>query len=197
MCKMIALQFSIKCLSSSYFKSGWVIISSCNMADAFCSSNVAELYSIYRPVYPPTVLETIVAYCKYHGASFEFALDVGCGSGQSTKGLLTYYDKVLGVDRSASQIAMAPKDIPNMSFKRGSAEDLYFVDNESVDLITAASASHWFDTDLFYSEMWRLLKPDGVFAEYNYFSIHLTLENPEANKLVHEVSICVIATFVF
>ena len=47
--------------------------------------------------------------------------------------------------------------------RQGPAEDLPFQDG-SVDLLTAASAAHWFDQSRFLAEASRVLKPRGCMA---------------------------------
>ena len=47
-----------------------------------------------------------------------------------------------------------------VTFIHGSAEDLSFCSDGSVDLITVGTALHWFDKDKFYAEVKRILKPD-------------------------------------
>lgn len=47
--------------------------------------------------------------------------------------------------------------------RQGTAEDLPFPDG-SVDLLTAASAAHWFDQSRFLAEAGRVLKPRGCMA---------------------------------
>lgn len=51
--------------------------------------------------------------------------------------------------------------------RSGPAEELPFSDG-SVDLLTAASAAHWFDTERFLSEAARVLKPHGCIALLGY-----------------------------
>lgn len=49
----------------------------------------------------------------------------------------------------------------------GTAEELPFPDG-SVDLLTAASAAHWFDAERFIKEAVRVLKPRGCLALFGY-----------------------------
>ena len=80
---------------------------------------------------------------RTNGSSFHSALDVGCGSGQSTMGLLKYWDTVTGVETSTAQIEKALKNNnPKVSFRVGAAADLSFIESGSVDLVTTAQAVH-------------------------------------------------------
>ncbi|XP_045173877.2 putative methyltransferase DDB_G0268948 [Mercenaria mercenaria] len=131
----------------------------------------AELYAQYRPTYPSAVYTTIEEYYNEHKGALcntELAVDVGCGNGQSTVPLCKLFKRVIGYDVSEQQISSAPKGIANLTFKVGSGEDLGFLKDNEVDLITIAQALHWMDLENFYSEVRRVVKPGGVFAAYGY-----------------------------
>ena len=139
----------------------------------------AAAYAKFRPVYPRNVAEIITTYMKSKGASgFEFAVDVACGSGQSTFLLCEYFQKVVGLDVSVAQIAqaklkcadIAPK--PTVSFEVGDAHNLQF-EPSSVDLLSCAAAWHWLDAEKFYVEAKRVLKPKGCLVVYAYDCFHI------------------------
>ncbi|XP_067890734.1 putative methyltransferase DDB_G0268948 isoform X2 [Heterodontus francisci] len=108
------------------------------------------------------------------GKPFSLAVDVGCGSGQSSRGLASYFEKVVGIDLSGAQIEEAKKlDRPdNVSYRVGLAEELEFEDG-SVDLVTVGVAAHWFDMEKFMKEVDRILKPKGCIALYCYTVPHV------------------------
>lgn len=108
----------------------------------------------------------------------DLAVDVGCGSGQSTVVLQPFFKKVFGLDVSSNQIKAARKlCVPGCEFRIGSAEDLSEFPDSSVDLVTCCQAAHWLDLEAFYSEADRVLKPqEGLLAIYGY---HLTGLRPE------------------
>ncbi|XP_060067356.1 putative methyltransferase DDB_G0268948 isoform X2 [Ylistrum balloti] len=137
----------------------------------------AELYAKYRPKYPDALYEVIGDFCKAPGATgMDVAVDVGCGSGQGTFPLCEMFNNVIGVDVSQSQIAQAKRlqsldnkyDTNRLDFRVGPAEDLSFQKDKSVDLVSVAAAIHWLDTDKFYKEVDRILKPGGSFIVYTY-----------------------------
>ncbi|XP_078083862.1 putative methyltransferase DDB_G0268948 [Mustelus asterias] len=98
---------------------------------------------------------------------FSLAVDIGCGSGQGTRGLAPHFDKVVGIDLSEAQIEEARKmDGPdNISYRLGQAEELEFADG-SVDLVTVGLAVHWFDMEKFIKAVARILKPRVCVALY-------------------------------
>ena len=77
---------------------------------------------------------------------------------------------MVAIDESAHQIRNAiPRD--NIEYRCHSAENLTFVEANSVDLITVAAALHWLNLDLFFKEVKRVLKQHtGVLAIWTYSS---------------------------
>lgn len=125
-----------------------------------------KLYSKYRPSYPQTLIERIIFYLKQkHNGPYNLAVDVGCGTGQATKLFSPYFTHINAYDVSENQIKQARlvQTEANISFNVSSSESLPLAD-ESVDLITVATAAHWFDLEKFYTECKRVLKINGVLA---------------------------------
>ncbi|XP_066433738.1 putative methyltransferase DDB_G0268948 [Eleutherodactylus coqui] len=85
---------------------------------------------------------------------YELAVDVGCGTGQSTKFLAPHFRKVLGADISEAQIEEANKalKLPNTTFRALPAEQVP-VEDASVDLLIACAAVHWFEIGKFLKEV--------------------------------------------
>jgi SAM-dependent methyltransferase len=85
------------------------------------------------------------------------ALDVGCGTGNSTVALLPFAQEIIGIDPSSFMLAQARR-ARGLSYRKGHAEALPFGAAE-FDLVTVASSYHWFDQDAFLSEAARVLRP--------------------------------------
>ncbi|CAF1087718.1 unnamed protein product [Adineta steineri] len=130
----------------------------------------AARYAVTRPTYPPELMTKIINFLsmKYKNV-FDYAADIGCGSGQSTELLSPYFQKVYGYDVSENQLKEAKKKnkLSNIEYKVSSNNAIPH-ENKSLCLITAAQAAHWFDLKEFYSEVHRTLKPMGVLAVYGY-----------------------------
>ncbi len=76
----------------------------------------------------------------------------------------SFCDRVIGIDISANQIAHAIAK-ENIQYRCQKAEDLSFLEDNSVDLITIATTLHWLDIELFVEQVQRVLKPTrGVFC---------------------------------
>ena len=158
------------------------------MSDMFLGSDHAKIYKQFRPDYPQNVTDSIIKYCEKYSNDFQIALDLGCGSGQNTLSLAPYFTSVIGTDVSAAQIreAQTDKSKPdNVQYKVSTAEDLEFIEEESVDLITIASAFHWMEAEAVYKEAQRVLKPGGVMAIYTLGIIEM--DDEESNEIIKEV----------
>lgn len=87
--------------------------------------------------------------------------------------LARYYDRVIGTDPSADQIAHACPH-PKIEYRIAPAEDSA-ISTESVDLIVVAQALHWFDLDKFYTEAQRVAKSSGsIIAVWCYGLMEIT-----------------------
>ncbi|XP_053131323.1 putative methyltransferase DDB_G0268948 isoform X2 [Hemicordylus capensis] len=129
----------------------------------------AAFYQKYRFSPQENVQASVFSYLEKKGASFQLAVDVGCGSGQSTKMLAKRFEEVVGMDISEAQIEEAKQAShpSNISYLVCPAEEPPFEDN-SVDLITAFAAAHWFNTPIFMREVDRVLKPSGCVVLCSY-----------------------------
>ncbi|MFV8342760.1 class I SAM-dependent methyltransferase [Flavobacterium sp. XS2P39] len=143
------------------------------MKDNF--SKQASEYSKFRPQYPNKVINYLVSFVK----NKSIALDIATGNGQVAHKLSHFFETVYGVDISQNQLNNA---IPteNIIYKVAAAENTFFKNHE-FDLITVAQAVHWFDFELFYKEVYRILKPEGIFAVLGY---GLFSTNAESDKIV-------------
>lgn len=118
-------------------------------------------YQQFRPSYPNTLFE----WLSTQSLTNHIAVDVGCGSGQASRGLEPHFKQVLGTDISLQQLKAAPASAA--VFLASKAHQLPLAD-ACVDLITVAQAFHWFDQSAFFSEAERALKPGGVLALVSY-----------------------------
>jgi SAM-dependent methyltransferase len=150
----------------------------------------AASYAAFRPAYPPSLLEAISTFITAHsGSGYDTAVDVGCGSGQSTFFLTRLFRRVVGVDISKAQVENAQakcreRQIPEgkeVEFRVGGCDSLP-AGPSSVDLVSCGQAWHWLEAQELYREAARVLKPRGTLAVYGYGNV--VLANPECNRLV-------------
>ncbi|GFU08321.1 methyltransferase DDB_G0268948 [Trichonephila clavipes] len=95
--------------------------------------------------------EGSLGYPGFVSSPFDQAVDVGCGTGQSTLALAPYFQSVLGCDVSKSQILEAnfSRKPTNVQYRVSPAECLP-VGNESVCLLTAGTCFHCFDIPAYF-----------------------------------------------
>lgn len=149
----------------------------------FEDSGHTSEYAQYRPTYPDSLFDKIAAHCGYNKSKLDIAVDVGCGNGQATLKLKDYFKQVIGTDVSPGQIEQAKKyEDSNITFRCSQAEHMPFIDNESVDLVLAAQAYHWFDHEKFHKEAKRILKKNASIIIVGY-GVNV-LDNTEADRLV-------------
>ena len=75
---------------------------------------------------------------------------------------------MIGIDVSEDQLAQAIQR-DNIEYRCNKGEDLSFLQSNSVDLLTIATALHWVDLNPFLDNVKRILKPHtGVFAVWVY-----------------------------
>lgn len=97
----------------------------------------------------------------------EHVLDVGCGLGDQDFFIARHYRpaSLTAINISTAQLAICesrkPKDLNNLRFILGDAQQLPFADN-SVDVVIAVECAHHFpDKTKFFREAFRVLKPGG------------------------------------
>ncbi|KAE8580032.1 hypothetical protein XENTR_v10024278 [Xenopus tropicalis] len=121
----------------------------------------ASHYQKYRLSPPQKIQDLILNYLGNRlKKPFGLAVDVGCGTGQTSRSLVPYFQKVLGTDISEAQIEQAnhADGFPNLVYRVSAAEEIP-AENASVDLITACAAVHWFDIEKFLKELQDVLSP--------------------------------------
>jgi ubiquinone/menaquinone biosynthesis C-methylase UbiE len=93
-------------------------------------------------------------------------LDLCCGSGQTTRFLVTRSTHVTGLDASPLSIARAEQNVPEAKFVKGWAEEMPFA-NEQFDVVHTSVALHEMRPVQLWQilqEVYRVLKPGGVFV---------------------------------
>lgn len=140
-------------------------------------SKQAGIYAKFRPAYPIALFDYLQGLTTEH----DLAWDCGTGNGQSAVQLACFYDKVYATDPSEEQIKHAFQN-DKVTYKVEKAEQPGLHTN-STDLVTVAQAIHWFDFDLFYPEVRRVLKPGGIIAAWAY---SFPVINPDIDPVIKD-----------
>lgn len=86
---------------------------------------------------------------------------------------------MLATDGNEQQLCHAAP-APNVTYQHEDAHIIPLPDS-SVDLVTAASALHWFDLPRFYQECRRVLKPHGCLAAWAIPLVSDEVAEPHSN----------------
>lgn len=127
-------------------------------------SDRVENYIKYRPSYPVDLVTDIASRCQLHQQSA--IADIGSGTGKLAEVFLRQGYSVTGVEpnremrQAAEQLLSANRVFTSV---KGTAEDSCLTD-DSVDLIVAGQAFHWFDQESARKEFDRVMKPGGNIA---------------------------------
>lgn len=116
-------------------------------------------YRMVRRGYPAEVYAYLQSLTKNPAVK---VLDLGCGTGISTRELKQAGFNVCGLDKEEGMLAAARLDSPDISYVQGTAESIPFPD-QSFDVVTAFTSFHWFQNMEALAEITRVLKPGGIF----------------------------------
>jgi SAM-dependent methyltransferase len=124
-------------------------------------SGFADEYDTHRPS-PPPRLGMLLA--RYAGSPRPDVVDLGSGTGLSTRWASTWAASVVGVEPNDDMRARAEaRPAPSVSYRRGTSHDTGLADR-SADVVLAVQALHWMEPASTFAEVARLLRPGGVFA---------------------------------
>ena len=132
-------------------------------ANANRFSGFADLYDAVRPVPPTALADVIIRYAD--GDRPVVAVDLGCGTGLSTRWAAGWASEVVGVEPSDVMRIRAESvtSLSNVRYVAGwsNATDLA---DASADVVLAVQALHWMEPSSTFTEVARILRPGGVFA---------------------------------
>jgi SAM-dependent methyltransferase len=146
------------------------------------TSQQGSTYAQYRPSYNTKLFDLIAEYHTSSGGELNTLVDVGCGPGQAVRDFAPRFINAYGLDPSEGMIATARSlggetaNSEPIQFEVSGAEDLGSnlaspIADGSVDVITAATAAHWFDMDRFWARAAQVLKPGGSVAVWTSANI--------------------------
>ena len=123
---------------------------------------VADAYEAYRLGYTGLVWDHLANNCGLVAGAD--VVDLGCGTGLSSRPLIERGANVVGIEPDAEMLARAEATLGDHArFQLGRAEELPLPD-ASADLVVAAQAAHWFEEPHAGDEILRVLRPGGHVA---------------------------------
>jgi ubiquinone/menaquinone biosynthesis C-methylase UbiE len=127
----------------------------------------AAHYDAHRPRPPEILLEALVDYAG--GSRLARVVDLGSGTGLSTRAWAGRADEVVGVEANPAMLAVATARTAETNVRYVEAfADRTGLPAESADLVTCSQSFHWMERKPTLAEAARLLRPGGVFAAYDY-----------------------------
>jgi ubiquinone/menaquinone biosynthesis C-methylase UbiE len=132
-------------------------------------SGFANFYDRFRPDPPDDWCDLLIQLAPVE--RLERVVDLGCGTGRSTRCWVDRAAHVIGVDPSADMLheAQAQTRSPNVDYRLGFGHQTGLPD-QSADIVTCCESLHWMEPGPTFDEIARLLRPGGVFAWLHYSS---------------------------
>ena len=126
-------------------------------------TGLAELYARSRPSYPGDVVDYVLARCGLQRGAL--VIDVGCGTGISSRLFAARGLRVLAIEPNAEMRARAeaepiPPGAAELAYRPGRAEATGLPD-ACADAVLSAQAFHWFEPQSTLREFHRILKPSS------------------------------------
>jgi len=129
-------------------------------------AGLADPYDAFRPR-PPQILAEILTRLAQISCP-RLAVDLGCGTGLSTRFWAEYIEKVVGIDPAIDMLLKAKSQTTaaNISYRQGFSHDTGLPDH-CADIVTCSQSLHWMEPTSTFKEVSRILRSGGVFAAYD------------------------------
>jgi SAM-dependent methyltransferase len=140
---------------------------------------IADEYDRGRPAYPDELIDQA---CRVAGiGSGDHVLEVGCGSGQLTRGLVARGLRVTALEPGKNLVALARRNLAGageVEFVNAQFEDA-FLPRKQFQAVFSASAFHWVDPKVSWQKAADVLVPGGTLALVQYFGIEEPRSKPD------------------
>lgn len=140
---------------------------------------IAAEYDRTRPAYPDELVDQAGQIAGLR--SGDHVLEVGCGSGQLTRGLLARGLHVTAVEPGANLIALARQNLASggqVEFINAQFEDAP-LPSERFQAVFSASAFHWIDPKVSWQKAADVLVPGGTLALVQYCGLDEPRSKPD------------------
>lgn len=131
-----------------------------NMFDA-----VAAEYHAWRPAYPDALFADLTAAAGGVGGR---VLEVGCGTGQATRGLVDNGWEVVALDPGAALIRLAQASMGDRATFHITPFEQFDPAPASFRLVASAQAWHWIDPAIGFVKAAQALEPGGSLAVFGH-----------------------------
>jgi SAM-dependent methyltransferase len=133
----------------------------------YTDPDFAAGYDEYRPSPPAALLDALCLVAQVERPGL--VVDLGSGTGLSTRVWADRADEVVGVEASAEMRARAEQasTAQNVRYVHAFAQKTGLPDG-AVDIVTCSQSFHWMEPEPTLAEVARILRPGGLFAAYDY-----------------------------
>jgi SAM-dependent methyltransferase len=130
-------------------------------------SGFAAVYDAARPQPPAVLLELLPQVARQPLPAL--VVDLGCGTGLSTRLWAATARQVIGIDPTPDMRAEAARQTtaPGVSYRAGFGHATG-LPAACADIVTCSQALHWMDPQTTFQEVARILRPGGEDAAYDY-----------------------------
>jgi len=127
-------------------------------------ANFAARYDRFRPRPPRALLDVLCRYARVERPAL--VVDLGCGTGLSTRAWSDVADRVVGIEPNPAMLAVA-KPAPRVEYREAFAAETGLAD-QTADIVTCSQSLHWMEPEPTFAEAARILRSGGLFAAYDY-----------------------------
>jgi SAM-dependent methyltransferase len=133
----------------------------------YAQTGFAEGFDANRPSPPDALFDILCLEAQTERP--RLVVDLGSGTGLSTRPWADRADEVVGVEASPEmrERAEAATSAENVRFVQAFAQATGLPDG-AADIVTCSQALHWMEPEPTFAEAARILRPGGVFAAYDY-----------------------------
>jgi SAM-dependent methyltransferase len=134
---------------------------------SYAVAGFGAAYHLARPSPPFALLNLLCRLARVERPAL--VVDVGSGTGLSTRAWAERAAEVVGVEPNPEMRAAAEADttFPNVRYVEGYSDATGLAES-SADIVTYSQSLHWMDPQPTFAEAARILRPGGVFAAYDY-----------------------------
>ena len=136
-------------------------------ASGYERSGFAEGFDVNRPSPPKALVDMLCLEAQAERPGL--VVDLGSGTGLSTRVWADRADEVVGVEASPEMREQAERatTAENVRFVQAYAQATGLTEG-AADVVTCSQAFHWMEPTATLAEVARILRPGGVFAAYDY-----------------------------
>lgn len=127
-------------------------------------SGFADLYDSVRPT-PPDAIGPLL--CHYANEPSPRVVDLGSGTGLSSRWAATWARSVIGVEPNDDMRSIASARPVGSGTYRSGFSFATGVPDAAADIVIAVQAMHWMEPVSTLAEVARILRPGGVFASFD------------------------------